>query len=677
MPVKLVDISVYALESTLKRTIRHAAATRDAGESIWVKAERNGVIGYGEGCPRSYVAGDSLDSSIAWVQNNFLTRKIKFSGLKDVEQWGKENSNVIDKYPAAWCAVEMALIDIFSQEKGCMVEELLGIENFKLCGYYTAVLGDDKKWKYTDLVDKYLIRGLTDFKIKLNGRLERDKQKLEILDSLCTQHNVKDIRIRLDANNLWKDKCEEAIQYIKALGGQIFALEEPVGAREITDISRVSIETGFPIILDESLCTLDDLWQYKEIDGKYIANIKVSRVGGLMRALRIIKTLKTMGWPIIIGCHVGETSLLTRAGMVVASAAGKNLIAHEGAFGDYLVGREPVEPMLKFARFGKLDLTVPYYFANIHGLNLIPVENWNIGFGMKCRTPLVPDDGLPKIDFLRMKDNYKIHYRIWGKDKGDDVIMVLHGGMSHSGWQAPLAKKLCSISDASVVAVDRRGCGLNENRGDLGTLQLLIDDIIQHVEFLKRSFNHVHLAGWCQGAQFASVAAVKLSEKISSLILLTPGFFWNERFRSVLRISEKIILKIISEFKIKPERNHACIPVPMEATDFTLIEDWIDYIENDDLKTTMLTLKSVSLMDEIQELSWSEMLKNNLPVLTIIAKNDRIVDNSKVKQFIELIYSRGKQDRLISFESGHAIQFEKPGETAQGIIDFIENIKKK
>ncbi|MCK5311454.1 MAG: alpha/beta fold hydrolase [Desulfobacteraceae bacterium] len=676
MPAQPIDISVYALESTLKRTIRHAAATRDAGESLWVKAERNGIVGYGEGCPRSYVAGDSLGSSIAWVKNNFSTQQIKFNGMEDVEQWGNENSAEIDKYPSAWCAVEMALLDIFAQEQGCMIEELLGIKNYKLRGYYTAVLGDDKTWKYTDLVDKYLIRGFTDFKIKLNGRLERDKQKLEILDSLCTQHNVKDIRIRLDANNLWKGQCKEAIKHIKALGGQIFALEEPVGARDIIDISSACIETGLPIILDESLCTLNDLQQYENVHGNFIANIKVSRVGGLIRALRIIKILKNMGWSIIIGCHVGETSLLTRAGMVVASAAGENLIAHEGAFGDYLVEREPVEPMLKFSRFGALDLTIPYYYVNVHGLNLVSAENWNIGFGMKCRTPLVPDDGSPKIDFLRMKDNYKIHYRRWGKDKGDDAIMILHGGMSHSGWQAPLAQKLCSISsETSVIAVDRRGCGLNKNRGDLGTLQLLIDDIIQHVEFLKKSFKRVHLAGWCQGAQFVSVAAARLSEELSSLILLTPGFFWNERFRSVLRISEKIILEMISEFNIKPERNHACIPVPMEATDFTFIEDWIDYIENDDLKTTMLTLKSVSLMDEIQELSWTETLKINLPLLSVIAKNDRIVDNSKVEQLIKLLSNRGKANRIVSFESGHAIQFEKADETARAIIDFIENIK--
>ncbi|MCP3900267.1 MAG: hypothetical protein GY707_11210 [Desulfobacteraceae bacterium] len=380
-------IDVYSLKLKLTRAIRHAAATRDAGESLWVRAERNGIVGWGEGCPRSYVAGDFVDSSIEWVQNNFITRPLIFNGINDVEQWGYENSPQIDKYPAAWCAVEMALLDIFAQEQGCMVEELLGINNFKLCGYYTAVLSDDEISKYTDLANKYILLGFKDFKIKLNGALTSDKQKLEILNSLCIQHNVKDIRIRLDANNLWKDQCKEAIQHIKALGGKIFALEEPVGAGDVTDNSKVCIETGLPIILDESLCKLEDLWKFQNVQDKFIANIKISKAGGLIRSLGIIKALKNMGWPIIIGCHVGETSLLTRAGMVVASAAEGNLVAHEGAFGDYLVKEEPVEPILKFSQNGVLDLTKPYSFTNAQGLNLIPVENWKIGFGMKCRMP--------------------------------------------------------------------------------------------------------------------------------------------------------------------------------------------------------------------------------------------------------------------------------------------------
>jgi hypothetical protein len=98
---------------------------------------------------------------------------------------------------------------------------------------------------------------------------------------------------------------------------------------------------------------------------------------------------------------VGETSLLTRAALVVSSAAGDSLIAHEGAFGDYLVEREPVSPMLKFGRHGLLDLNSPYYLKTVQGLQIIPTENWKVGFGMKCSMPLITEVATEILTFIR------------------------------------------------------------------------------------------------------------------------------------------------------------------------------------------------------------------------------------------------------------------------------------
>jgi L-alanine-DL-glutamate epimerase-like enolase superfamily enzyme/pimeloyl-ACP methyl ester carboxylesterase len=671
-----LQIKAEPLRLALKTTIRHAAAARIEGESIWVQAKRHENNGYGEGCPRTYVAGDNLESSLIWVKENFSTGQVNFATLYDLQQWAYCHEKVIDQYPSAWCAIEMAVLDLLARERGCTVEKLLGLDGRTGYGHYTAVLGDDEAWKYTTLVDQYLIRGLRDFKIKLSGNLERDVEKIDLLKTLSAQHHVPLPRIRLDANNLWKDRCDEAIAYTQALGiGSVFAMEEPVRARHIEDISRFSTATGLPVILDESLCTLDDLCMFKNAPGHFIANIKMSRLGGLIRALRMIDEIKKLGWPIIVGCHVGETSLLTRAALVASSAAGDSLVAHEGAFGDYLVEREPTEPMLRFGRDGLLDLRLPYYLKTVQGLKVIPVENWDAGFGMQCRMPHAPDDGAPDICFLEMPDRYKIHYRRWGHPEGEDVVLILHGGMSHSGWQAPLAKHLRSMSPAlNFIAADRRGCGLNEQRGDLGSVQSVIGDVVKQIDVLKKSFRRVHLAGWGQGAQDAAVAGARVGDAVSSLILLTPGFFWNERFRSVLSITEKIVLKMIAEFKLKPERNYACIPTPMEATDFTLVDEWLDFIEKDRLKTTVVTLKSVSIMDEIQELSWFAMLRNRLPLLVMMGEQDRIVDNRKVRQFIGHLFPGENHNRLITLESGHAIHFEKAGEVASEIVNFIRKL---
>ena len=389
MMKQAMHIEAEPLRLNLKTTLRHAAATRNVGESILAQAKRNGTAGYGEGCPRIYVAGDDLDTSISWIKENFSAGKVNFETVEELKKWAEGNKKEIDSYPSAWCAIEMAVLDLLSRERGCTVEKLLGLDDGNLCSRYTAVLGDNKKRRYTEQVDEYFIHGFSDFKIKLSGNLERDIEKLDILEELSAQHHAKSIRIRLDANNLWKDRCDDAIKYTMMLGdGRVFAMEEPVRARNAADISKFSIATGLPVILDESLCTLDDLSLFRNIEGEFIANIKVSRVGGLIRALKMIEELKKLGWPVIIGCHVGETSLLTRAALVVSGAAGENLLAHEGAFGDYLVEQEPANPMLKFGHQGLLDLRSPYYLKTAQGFQVIPAENWNIGFGMECHMPL-------------------------------------------------------------------------------------------------------------------------------------------------------------------------------------------------------------------------------------------------------------------------------------------------
>ena len=385
-------IEAEPLRLNLKTTVRHASASRNKGESIFVQAKRNKKTGYGEGCPRVYVTGDDIDASLVWIKKNFSSDKVNFVTIAELRQWSEDNEKEIDNYPSAWCAIEMAMLDLLSREKGCTVEKILGLDDGNLCGRYTAVLGDNKKDAYTMLAGKYLRRGISDFKIKLNGNLGNDIEKLNILEKLSAQHLTEPIRIRLDANNLWKDNCGEAIKYTKKLGiERIFAVEEPVGAKNAEDISKFSTATGLPVILDDSLCIVGDLSLYRNIAGKFIANIKVSKVGGLIRALKMIKMLKKMRWPIIVGCHVGETSLLTRAALVVSGAAGNSLIAHEGAFGDYLIEWEPVSPILKFGHHGLLDLNSPYHIETDQGLTVVPAENWEIGFGMQCSMPLTND----------------------------------------------------------------------------------------------------------------------------------------------------------------------------------------------------------------------------------------------------------------------------------------------
>ena len=668
----VIRIEAQPLRVHLKTKFRHAGADRTDGESVWVKASRNGISGFGEGCPRSYVAGDDLDSSMAMIHERFVSGAVTFTSFADMTDFAEKNNALIDRFPSVWCALEMALLDLFSRERSMSVETFLGLAPVKRQARYSAVLGDDRTWRYTYLTDQYMIKGMTDFKVKVNGHPEKDRKKLAIIRRLAENHGLETLRIRLDANNLWAGNVETAIRHIKSLDGPFFAVEEPVGAGDVEGMSRISRETGLAVILDESLLTLGDLDRFKGVPGTFIANVKVSRVGGVMRALAMIRALKERGIPVIIGCHVGETSLLTRAALIVAAQAGESLIAHEGAFGDYLVEWEPVTPMLRFGHHGLLDLSTVYYYKTVMGLSLVTPDAWELGLGMEGRMPMTPDKGEPLIGQIEMPDGYRIHYRNWGKTAGDDAVLILHGGMSHSGWQAPLARAVRKIApDVTVVAPDRRGCGLNDQRGDLGTVEAVTSDVTQHILYLKRFFKRVHVAGWCQGCQYAAIAAVRLGGEVSSLILLTPGFFWNERFRSVLSITETVVLRLIESFDLAPDRDHACVPIPMEGPDFTLSPPWLDFIETDELKTTRITMKSAAVMDEVQELSWTALPEVKQPMLMVMAEKDRIVDNAKVLRFTAHRFAEGSGNRLVHVDSPHAVQFEHADTVASEIVNHL------
>ena len=667
-----VRLHFSELRVPLKMTFRHASAARTHGESLWVEAARGAHRGYGEGCPRAYVTGETRASCQQWLAKWHESIESECTSVDALQGWLEAHSAAVDASPSAWCAIEMALLDLFARERGQSVEALLGLAAPGGPHRYSAVLGNDEPWKTRFLIDQYCILGLTDFKVKLAGDLEVDRQKLSSIAELTAWHGVTDHRVRVDANNLWSDEPDRALDYLRALDGKLFGIEEPVRPRDVESHSRLSVELGVAIIVDESLCTMADLERYDGRPGRFIANLKVSRVGGVLRALRLVEALRTRGWPIIVGAHVGETSVLTRAAMLVSAAAGDLLAAQEGAFGSRLIEREPASPSLKWGRGGVLDLRGPYAEVTTEGLQITAPQAWSQGWGLTCRTARRGWAESEAVETQTMSDGYAIHYRLWGPARGSDVLVVLHGGMSHSAWQRPLADAVRARSTMSVFAPDRRGCGLNGGRGDLASANRSIDDVIEHLRMLAGRFERVHLAGWCQGGQYAAIAAQRLQDEgaLATLLLITPGLFWNTRFRSVIDMTERVVQQLLTHFDLAPDRDESFAPIPLQATDFTQSPDGLDFIDADALKTTEVTLKSVIVMDEVQERSWEAILGVRLPLFAMTATGDRIVDNQKVRGYLAPLFAR-PGNRLVEIEAGHAVQFERPDELATALLEFI------
>jgi len=349
MPIK--NVHVQSLSIPFKQAFVHASAARAKTESVLVTVMSDtGVTGIGEGCPRHYVTGETVGSIQGFVETH-REQWMAFASVQGLKQWAAEHTSVIDQNPAAWCAVEIACLDLFGKEAGLPIEALLGLPPLGGLFQYSAVLGTDSLQSFEKQLQRYCSVGFADFKVKVTGRLEEDCNKLTRF--ISTEDSK--LRVRLDANNLWSD-AESALSYLKQLPGGITAIEEPFKVGDYDRCRLLAREMSIPIILDESFLRLD---QFASIENDppstWIINIRVSKMGGILRSLAVAKQAQGVGIPIIIGAQVGETSILTRAALTIANSYRDIVVAQEGAFGTLLLERDICDPPLMLGAAGRLD----------------------------------------------------------------------------------------------------------------------------------------------------------------------------------------------------------------------------------------------------------------------------------------------------------------------------------
>lgn len=349
-PVRLRSLTFATLTIPFTTRFRHAAAERAETSTVWITAESaGGVRGAGESCPRPYVTGETLASARAFFSAHREAVVGEVDSLPGLVAWVRAHEAAIDQAPAAWCAIELAILDVLGRTSGQPLEAVLSLPPLTGTFEYTAVIGDADLATFTSTAERYRALGFRDFKVKLSGDLERDRQKLDVLAA----HLTHGTRVRLDANNLWTDAAA-AVEFLRALGHEVFAVEEPVGAGRFDDLAWIADRLGAAIVLDESLTRRSQIDALVPPSDRWIVNLRVSKMGGLIRSLGLVRAAQSAGVRVIVGAQVGETSLLTRAGLCAAHAAGPALTAQEGAFGTLLLRHDVCDPPLMFGAGGRL-----------------------------------------------------------------------------------------------------------------------------------------------------------------------------------------------------------------------------------------------------------------------------------------------------------------------------------
>jgi L-alanine-DL-glutamate epimerase-like enolase superfamily enzyme len=347
--MRLATLTSVPLHLPFRVEFAHASASRSAGYSAWVRAtDTTGLTGYGESCPRHYVTGEDLKSvQVFFERHHRAWMDIDWS-VDRLRQWVEDHATQIDSDPAAWAGVELALLDLLGKHDGRDVESLLNLPSLAGEFRYSAVLGDSSPDIFAAQFQHYRKLGFEDYKIKLSGDVCRERSKVAVL------RQYESIRVRADANNLWRDP-DQAIEHMQCIEYHFWALEEPLAAGDIAGLRQLATALDTRVVLDESVLRAEQLTPLAADAERWLINLRISKMGGLLRSMAVADAARQHGIELIVGAHVGETSVLSRAALAVVHYAQSGVAAQEGAFGTHLLQHDICASPVMFGAGGRLE----------------------------------------------------------------------------------------------------------------------------------------------------------------------------------------------------------------------------------------------------------------------------------------------------------------------------------
>ncbi len=296
-----MKFSWEVLELKLKDTFRISRGELDCKKVVIAHLDE----GLGEASPSSYY-NENFETVISF----FEKAEDKLSGkLNDIEQILESLDKIRNLNYSGKAAIDMAWYDLMAKKQNMPVYKYLNLSaEIKVPISYT--IGIDGLEKMQEKTRKAKGFGVYKVKVGFPGDIDIVKGIREVTDK----------KIRVDANGGWSgEEAIKKINQLEELGVEL--VEQPLKADDIDGLKLVRQNTFLPIILDEPICTSQDIAQFVGLcDG---INIKLMKCGGLTEALKMIGLAKSLKLKIMLGC-------------MIESSLGITAMAHLASLADYL-----------------------------------------------------------------------------------------------------------------------------------------------------------------------------------------------------------------------------------------------------------------------------------------------------------------------------------------------------
>lgn len=240
------DGHIYRYHLPFRQLLRMPGQTLTHREGFLLNLQSGDKNGWGEIAPFPGLSYETLADVLIYLSKNRQMLQGRIFHADDWRSLLKEAEALNIPYPSAQFGVESALLNLYAEQRGMTLTDLLG------CGGRQYVLSNGLVTSATlenllENAQQLLNEGFCTLKIKV-GRFAID-QEIEFIRAI-RQAAGDAALLRLDANRVWP--LEEALRFAKGIGlEQIEYIEEPVKSAQ--DMEKFCRHTHLPVALDESL----------------------------------------------------------------------------------------------------------------------------------------------------------------------------------------------------------------------------------------------------------------------------------------------------------------------------------------------------------------------------------------------------------------------------------------
>ena len=330
---EVARVEIFKVNIPFKHSFKHSLKSRSDSGSIFVKVSLdNGITGFGESLPRSYVTGNTQDS-VFMVLSGYAKRLIGMKLDNRAESAGLiKNMDGIEG--EARCAIETALLDSLGRVCSKPVSALLG-EAVNTEFIYSMAVPSVPAFKAGLVCAFAKMQGYKFIKVKVGTG--NDAARVRLCRFILPRADI-----RVDANGAWTSAGAALGMIQKLRRFRISCIEQPTPKNNFDALQEVADFCPEPVMADESLCTKEDALTLAHSRACDMFNVRLSKCGGIFRSLEIIKIAQDNGLGFQIGCLVGETGILSSAARHMAGVV-NDIKYFEGSYARFLLKEDVIE----------------------------------------------------------------------------------------------------------------------------------------------------------------------------------------------------------------------------------------------------------------------------------------------------------------------------------------------